>query len=151
MTVDILTDKQSIHSDSDGRIHIMVPIRMVRRGRTHIITTGAESPMLFEPPLVRNNMINTIAKAFVWSEMLADGRFASMRDIAAKEKIKISYVARLLKLTLLAPDIVEAILNGRQPKTLILADMCTFVPLEWSEQRRKYGFPQKTSGSNPAR
>jgi hypothetical protein len=142
LTVDFLTNKQKSHSDDDGRIHVVVPIRMVRRGRTHIIATGADTTLLFEPPLVRNNMINTIAKAFAWSEMLSDGRFTSMRHIAAQENIKISYVTRLLKLTLLAPDIVEAILNGRQPKTLILADMCTFLPLEWSEQRRKFGFPQ---------
>lgn len=147
MTVDLLTDKQKTHSDDDGRIHVMVPIRMVRRGRTHIIATGADTPMLFEPPLVRNNMINTIAKAFAWSEMLADGRFTSMRDIAEQEKIKISYVARLLKMTLLAPDIVEAILNGRQPKSLNLVDMLTHLPLEWEAQRIKFGF----RSSNPAR
>lgn len=73
--------------------------------------------------------------------MLDSGEASSMRDIADKERLGDNYVSRLLKLTFLAPDIVEAILNGKQPKNLDLIDMLTFMPLEWGEQRHKFGFP----------
>lgn len=60
--------------------------------------------------------------------------------LAEKEKISSSYLARILRLTLLAPDIVETILDGRQPKGLWLADFMEPFPAEWDEQRRRFGF-----------
>ena len=60
-------------------------------------------------------MVKAIARAFRWREMLKNGTHATIAEIAAAEKIDESYVGRILRLTLLAPDIVEAILIGRQP------------------------------------
>jgi hypothetical protein len=59
-----------------------------------------------------------IARAFRWREMLENGTHAIIAEIVAAEKINESYVGRVLRLTLLAPDIVEAILGGRQPARL---------------------------------
>ena len=141
MTITLLTHQQRSMNDEDGRIHVTVPIRMVRKGRT-IIKVMENAPMIFEQPLIKNNIIKALTTAFRWKAMIDSGAVSSMRDIAAKENIGMSYVGRMLRLTLLAPDIIEAILNGRQPKTLDLIDMLTFLPLEWSEQRLKLGFPE---------
>ena len=68
------------------------------------------------------------------------GRIPSIPKLAEKEKISSSYLARILRLTLLTPDFVEAILDGRQPKGLALADFLELFPVEWEEGRRRFGF-----------
>jgi hypothetical protein len=67
--------------------------------------------------------------------MLENGTYATIVEIAAAEKINESYVGRELRLTLLAPNIIEAILGGRQPATLQLDRLLRRFPLGWSEQR----------------
>ena len=69
--------------------------------------------------------------------MLDNWRYASISEIAAAEKIDRGYVGSILRLTLLAPDIVEAILNGQQPLGLALSDLLKPFPLEWEQQRAK--------------
>jgi hypothetical protein len=72
---------------------------------------------------VKNLEFKAIARAFRWREMLENGTHATIAEIAAAEKINETYVGRVLRLTLLAPDIVEAILNGRQPAEMALAGL----------------------------
>jgi DNA-binding IscR family transcriptional regulator len=67
--------------------------------------------------------------------MHEDGTHATIAEIAAAEKINESYVGRILRLTLLAPDIVEAILGGRQPAQTTLAVLMRRLPVLWSAQR----------------
>jgi hypothetical protein len=66
-------------------------------------------------------MVKPIARAFGWREMLENGTHATIAEIANAEKINESYVGRVLRLTLLAPDIIEAVLGGRQPAEMTLA------------------------------
>jgi hypothetical protein len=80
-------------------------------------------------------MVKAIARAFRWREMLEDGTHATIAEIAAVEKINESYVGRVLRLTLLAPDIVEPILGGRQPAWLQLDALMKRFSVEWREQR----------------
>jgi hypothetical protein len=80
-------------------------------------------------------MVKAIARAFRWREMLEDGTHATIAEIAASEKINESYVSRVLRLTLLAPDIVEAILGGRQPAELQVEDLLRRFPVGWVEQK----------------
>ena len=68
--------------------------------------------------------------------MLDDGVHATLEDLARAKGVRASYVSRVLRLTLLAPEIVEAILDGRQPVGPQLDDLLTRFPLEWAEQRR---------------
>ena len=72
--------------------------------------------------------------AFRWREMLETGTHATIAEIAAAEKINESFVGRVLRLTLLAPDIVEAILGGRQPADLQLELLLRPVPSDWTDQ-----------------
>ncbi len=77
-----------------------------------------------------------MARAFRWRRILKAGRYNKIDELAAAEKINSSYVSRLLRLTLLAPEMVEAILDGRQPKGVTLPGLLEGVPVGWGEQLR---------------
>ncbi len=72
--------------------------------------------------------------------LIENSTYGSIKELATAEKVNDSYVCRILRLTLLAPDIVEAILDGRQPKILQLKDLMGRISTDWSEQRRALGF-----------
>jgi ribosome-binding protein aMBF1 (putative translation factor) len=72
---------------------------------------------------------------------LEAGRWRSITEIAEAEKIDRSFVSRLLNLTLLAPDIQEAILEGRQAKGMQLEKLTRAMPAEWREQRERFVHP----------
>jgi hypothetical protein len=73
--------------------------------------------------------------------MLENGTHATIAEIAAAEKINESYVGRVLRLTLLAPDIVEAVLSGRHPDQVTLAVLMRRLPVLWSAQRSELLHP----------
>jgi hypothetical protein len=77
-----------------------------------------------------------IARAHRWKRLLESGQYAAVADLAAAEKINQSYVCRVLRLTLLAPDSVEAVLDGRQPPELQIDRLLKPFPVEWGEQRK---------------
>jgi hypothetical protein len=77
-----------------------------------------------------------VARAFRWRRILKAGRYNKIDELAAAEKINSSYVSRLLRLTLLAPEMVEAILDGRQPEGVTLLGLLEGVPVVWGEQLR---------------
>ncbi|MGE3904657.1 MAG: hypothetical protein AB7F36_01805 [Reyranellaceae bacterium] len=79
-------------------------------------------------------MVKAIARAHRWKRLMESGRFASVTELAEAEKINQSYLCRVLRLTLLAPDIVEAILDGRQPAEMTLAALMAPFPVGWPEQ-----------------
>ena len=81
-----------------------------------------------------STLVKAIAQAFRWQKMLETGQYATIKEIAKAEKINSSYVSRLLRMTLLAPDIVEAILDGRQPVEMTLAVLMGPFPVVWEEQ-----------------
>jgi hypothetical protein len=84
-------------------------------------------------------LVKALARAFRWKRLLEDGRYASISDIAVAEKIDRGYVGTILRLTLLAPDIVEAILNGPPPGGVGLPALLEPFPMEW-DQQRTHGF-----------
>jgi hypothetical protein len=83
----------------------------------------------------RRTLVKAISRAFRWQKMLETGQFATIKEIAKVEKINASYVSRVLRLTLLAPDFVQALLHGRQNPTMSLHDVMTPFPIEWDRQR----------------
>jgi hypothetical protein len=85
---------------------------------------------------IDNAMVRVIAWAFRWRDMLESGEYATIREIADAEKINETYVGRVLQLTLLAPDIVEAILGGRQLAGLQLDDLMKRFPVGCSIKGR---------------
>jgi hypothetical protein len=84
-------------------------------------------------------MVKAIARAHRWKRLMESSRFASITELAEAEKINQSYLCRVLRLTLLAPDIVEAILDGRQPAGLQVEALLKPTPLEWAAQKSSLG------------
>src|SRR5215213_5713253 len=130
-------------------VTVRVPMQIRRRpGRKTIVAPDSSAPVATraDPALVK-----ALARAFRWRRMLEDGRYASISDIARAEKIDRGYVGSLLRLTLLAPDIVEAILDARQPEEMGLPRLMQLFPMEWSEQRLVLGtlFVSAASVSTP--
>jgi hypothetical protein len=110
---------------------VVIPLQVkLRGGRKTMVTNGV---MALE---VRQDitLIKAVARAFRWRGMLESGAFATITDLAAAEKINPSYVSRVLRLTLLAPEMVEAILDGRQPKGVTLPGLLEPFPVEWIQQ-----------------
>ncbi len=81
-----------------------------------------------------------IARACRWQKLLDEGKFESISDLAREIGLDVSFAARLLRLTLLAPDIVEAILMGEEPSGLSLTMLTKQLPSLWDEQRAMFGF-----------
>jgi hypothetical protein len=89
-------------------------------------------------PRIDSALVKALARAFRWKWMLETGEFATIAELAEREGIAPSYMNRILRLPLLAPDIVEAILDGKQgPVTL--ARLREPFPVEWAEQRADVG------------
>ena len=86
-----------------------------------------------------NTLVKALARAFRWKRMLEAGEFATIAELAEREGIAPSYMTRVLRLTLLAPDIVEAILDETLPENVSLFDLAIDTPLAWDEQRRRVG------------
>ena len=85
-------------------------------------------------------LVKALVRAHRWRRRIESGQAKSITDLAEQEGVTDAYVCRLLPLTCLAPDIVEAILDGRQPKGLRLAEMLGNGAQEWEEQRGVWGF-----------
>ena len=119
-------------------ITVHVPISIRRRGGRKLVLAphGQNLPGASAPRHIDNAMIKAVARAFRWREMLESGDYPTIREIAAAEKINESYVGRVLRLTLLAPDIVEAILAGRQPAEMTLAFLMRPFAVKWPEPRK---------------
>ncbi|MCW5717061.1 MAG: hypothetical protein KIS68_04430 [Bauldia sp.] len=82
-------------------------------------------------------MVKALARAFRWRTLLETGVYGTVSDLAAAERINPSYVSRVLRLTLLAPDLVEAILDGRHPPEMTLAMLMEPFPTDWQHQQRE--------------
>ena len=116
---------------------VSVPLAMKRRGgRKQIIVPGGAESGTPAPPSTNAPLALTIARAHRWRELLEQGRYGSIRSLARELGVDNSYVARLLRLSLLAPDLVEGILEGTEPSGLSLQKLFR-APMEWESQRQK--------------
>jgi hypothetical protein len=119
-------------------VTVLVPMTIPRRGgRKQIIgPDGAPVRAGSDPAETRGDpaVVKALARAFRWRRMLEEGRYTSIRELAAKEGVDRTYVGRVLNLTLLAPDVVEAILDGREPEGIALPGLMEPFPVEWARQ-----------------
>ena len=115
---------------------VHIPLTVRRRGGRKVVIApdGTEAPVI-AAARIDSTLVKALARAFRWRRMLETGRYATIDELAAAEKINASYVSRILRLTLLAPDIVEAILDGRQPEAMTLPGLLGPFAVEWGEQR----------------
>ena len=111
---------------------VHVPFTLRQRGgrKVMVMPDGVPDPR----PQVDNTMVKALARAFRWKRMLESGEFTTIAELAAKEGLAVSYLARVLRLVLLAPDIVETIVAGRQPSEMTLAALLEPFPAVWENQ-----------------
>jgi hypothetical protein len=113
-------------------ITIHVPFRIIRRGGRKEVQLPDGAPVQRRTD---NTLIKALARAFRWKRMLESGEFNTIAELAEREGIAPSYMTRVLRLTLLAPDIVEAILDGRQEPEVALGRLLDGFPVEWCAQQ----------------
>jgi hypothetical protein len=131
-----MTERVGLEVDT---LTIHIPIRLQRRGGRKLIMTpeGVAAPA--RKPSRDETLVKALVRAHQWRRRIESGQAKSITDLAEQEGLTDAYVCRLLPLTCLAPDIVEAILDGRQPKGLRPAEMLGNGPLAWEEQRMSWG------------
>jgi len=118
-------------------VHVPFAIRKYG-GRKQVITPHGE-PAVIEKPSVDSTLVKALARAFRWKKMLESGQFTTITELATHERLALTYMTRVLRLSLLAPEIVEMILDGRQPPEMTLAALLEPFPVEWGEQRSLTG------------
>ena len=112
-------------------VTIHVPFHIAKRGgrKSMVLPEGAAQAR--KPD---NTLVKALARAFRWKRMLESSEYATVAELAESEGIAPSYMTRVLRLTLLAPDIVEAILDGKQGPEVTLAKVLEPFPLTWQHQ-----------------
>jgi hypothetical protein len=134
MTAPSQASKTSV--SRDGRtltVHIPVTFRQ-RAGRKQILSPSG-SALWVPAPRVDSALLKAIVRAHRWREILESGKYASAAELAKAEKVNDSYLSRLLRLTLLSPEIVEAIVIGKQPTTMQVDDLLKPLPAQWPLQK----------------
>ncbi|MFI5461681.1 MAG: hypothetical protein ACHRXM_40365 [Isosphaerales bacterium] len=117
-------------------ITLRVPIAFRRRGGRKAVTSP-DGSSVFAPARARvdSALVKALARGLRWRNLMEASLYATVEEIAAAEKVNASYIGRILRLTLLAPDIVEAILNGRQEPEITLGAVMRPFSEEWTSQR----------------
>jgi len=123
-----------MNSSIPSTLSVRVPFAIRKRGGRKLVITpdGATGR---PRPRIDSALVKAIARAHRWQRMLESGGYSSLTELAAAEKINLSYMSRVLRLTLLAPEIVEVILDGRQQEGMSLPALMKGFPVEWKRQR----------------
>ncbi len=117
-------------------IQVFVPMTWRRQGGRKVIVAPPGADDWAPPPKIDDVLVKALARARRWQRMLEEGRFASVRELAEAERVSHSYISRILRLTLLAPEIVERILDGRPGPQL--AQLMQPFPIEWESQLQQF-------------
>ena len=117
-------------------VTLHVPFRIVKRGgrKEMQLPEGAAQPRRTD-----NTLVKALARAFRWKRMLESGEFTTIAELAEREGIASSFLSRSLRMTLLAPHIVEAILEGKQVPEVTLERLREPFPVEWDQQLQTDG------------
>ena len=118
---------------------IHVPFRVVKRGGRKEMQLPEGAAQARKPD---NTLIKALARAFRWKRLLETGEFATIAELAEHEGIAAPYLTRTMRLAQLAPDVVEAILDGRQPRHLTLEALRQPLPEAWDAQKRMLAVDQ---------
>ena len=136
-----------VHLSPDGCIlTIQVPMTFKTRGGRKLVISPDGVPSWAEPRThVDYTMVKALARALRWRKLLETGVYITVEEIAAAEKINTSYVSRILRMTLLAPDIIEMIVDGRHPSDLTLMGLMKPFPVQWKEQEQQFRIDSRSS------
>jgi hypothetical protein len=132
------TDSRSLGADGEASpsLRVSMPGPRLRDRKDIIIPGDAGTP----PRRLDRSLVLAVARGRTWASALRRGEYADTAEIASKCGLGESYVRRILRLAFLAPDIVESIAEGRQPRGLTLERLLGPVPFAWAEQRQWFGF-----------
>ena len=119
-------------------ISVHVPFVTRKYGGRKQVVVPAKVPADAPRPHVDGTLVKALARAFRWKRMLESGEFTTVKELAEHEKLGFSYMTRVLRLSLLAPEIVEAILEGKQVSEIKLADLLEPFPVAWEEQAEQF-------------
>ena len=118
-------------------IVVRVPLGIRRRpGRKTVVSPIQDGGEAAVTTRADPTLVKALTRAFRYQRMLDEGRYASITEMAAAEEIERGYLGTLLRLCLLAPDMIQAILDGQQPGGVALPRLLGPVPADWSEQRQ---------------
>ncbi len=126
-------------------ITVRVPLKIRRRpGRKTVVTAvPAASANDAVPTCADPTLVKALARAFRYQRLLDEGPHASVSDIAAAERIDRGYLGRILQLTLLAPELVEGVLDGSISPGDGLRSILRAAPLPWDQQRQLFSSPPR--------
>ncbi|MEZ5762780.1 MAG: hypothetical protein R3D69_00045 [Xanthobacteraceae bacterium] len=116
-------------------VTLRVPFRIVKRGGRKEMQLPLGAPPMRKTD---NTLVKALARAFRWKRLLESGEFPTIAELAAREEIAPSYMTRVLRLTLLSPEVVEAVLDGRQEALVTLARLMEPFPLSWNDQKNAF-------------
>lgn len=123
-------------------VTVRVPFRIVKRGGRKEMQLPADMPVRRQTD---DALAKALSRAFRWKRMLDSGAFTTISDLAQHERLAPSHMTRVLRLTLLAPKIVEAILEGRQGPEVTLARVLEPFPVEWESQSKALMPPDRAA------
>ena len=125
-----------------GDTTTVIPMRLRRRnGRQMILTDGDAVPATQHRPSgneANQTLIEAVAKGHQWQEQIESGEYSSLEDLAQAVGVDRTYIGRMLRLTSLAPDIIESILRGDEPDGISLEKLRKDLPVGWDEQRERW-------------
>ena len=125
---------------NEQTVTVTVPFAIRKRGgRKLVITPDGTTTAPAPRARVDSALLKALARGFRWRKLLETGDYATIEEIADAENINPSYVSRVLRMTLLAPEIVETILAGKQPEGLTMARAMQPFPLDWERQKANIG------------
>lgn len=123
-------------------VTVRVPLAIRKRGGRKVVVSPDGSVLPTAPRHVTTHadpaLLKALGRAFRWKRLLDDGTYASVSDIARAEKIDRGYAGSVLRLTLLAPELVEAIVDGKQVEAVMLPRLLERFPVEWLIQSKTF-------------
>jgi len=119
-------------------ISVSIPVNFYRRNGRMTIQTPEGNDEPDSDSREPSSLLAALARAWRWQEQLESGEYASLAELADAAGVDASYVRRILRLTSLAPQLVEAIVDGREPEELTLRQLTKGIPLSWDEQLARW-------------
>ncbi len=133
--------------EADQILIVSVPMQLRKRGGRIIVPEQMQTSETKHD--YSEALALAITRAHHWKELLDSGKFASISELAQAIGLDVSYAARLFRLTFLAPDIIEAILDGKEPDGLSMRILAKPISLHWREQREELGFAFSDCSGTP--
>lgn len=128
--------KAATPTASGTTVSVHVPMTFRQRGGQKLVVVPNDAPQTPTRGRDESPLVKVLVRAFYWKRLIDTGEYATLADLAAAERVNKSYLSKVLRLTLLAPEIVETILDGKVPDDLPIERLLRPFTLEWELQRR---------------